>query len=697
MSGQVVSPKSYPDVNPLVSLFRAVALAANEASTVEEAAQVAVREVCLYAGWDVGHLYLWDPESGELRPAPVWHMSDASKFEPFRSITMATRFPPGIGLPGRVAQAGKPVWSRDVTKDMNFPRARHGIDIGVRGGFALPILAKSEVVGVLEFYSVEAKDPDEPFLEVMGDVAKLIGWVVERTRAAAALAEQAERTHLVIEAAHDAFVSIDTDGVITAWNAQAEAVFGWSHSEVVGASLADTIIPAAIRDAHRAGLARFLATGEGRILNKRIEVSAIHKDGHEFPVELAVWPVRSGKDVAFHAFIHDITERKRTERELQLSEERLTHAQEVASIGSWEWDVAADVVRWSDQLYRNFGLRPDEFGASYEAFLQRVHPEDRELVDASVGVSLQTGRPFQFEHRIVMPDGTVRWSHSRGEVVVDDDGDPVRMFGTGQDVTDRKHTQELLRSAYERERRTVEKLRELDRAKARFLSSTSHELRTPLTSIIGYIDLMRESGKNLDGEEAEMLEIVDRNSRRLLALIEDLLTLSQIEAGSFRISYRSVDLSAVMRTVHQAVLPSITAREHDFVVNLPDDVGHVVGDEMQLERVLLNLVGNAIKFTPDRGKIALEVRHEEDAVVVSVFDTGVGIPSDDLPFVFDRFHRSSVAHEQAIPGTGLGLSISKSIVEQHGGDIEIQSREGVGTTVTVRLPGASTDLVRESA
>jgi hypothetical protein len=162
-----------------------------------------------------------------------------------------------------------------------------------------------------------------------------------------------------------------------------------------------------------------------------------------------------------------------------------------------------------------------------------------------------------------------------------------------------------------------------------------------------------------------------------------------MDAGSFRMSSKRIGMASLIGGVRDAVLPSVTARHHVLAVTVADDVGDVIGDETQLERVLLNVVGNAIKFTPDPGRIELRARRDGGAVVVSVSDTGIGIPEDEVRFVFDRFHRSSIAHEQAIPGTGLGLSISKTIVEQHRGTIEMTSEQGRGTTVQVRLPRAN--------
>jgi two-component system phosphate regulon sensor histidine kinase PhoR len=246
--------------------------------------------------------------------------------------------------------------------------------------------------------------------------------------------------------------------------------------------------------------------------------------------------------------------------------------------------------------------------------------------------------------------------------------------------------------AYERERHMVAKLQELDNAKSEFVSSVSHELRTPLTSIVGYLELLLEGeGGPLEAEQLRMLEVIGRNSRRLLALIEDLLTLSRIESGAFKVSMTPIELPPLVDAVVESVKPTVDARKLELVVDVPARTGTILGDEPQLERVLLNLITNALKFTPEGGRVTLSARPVGDSIALSVADTGIGIPASEQPKLFSRFFRSSISQERAIQGTGLGLVIVKSIVEHHGGSIWFTSKPGEGTTFTVTLPLTGTD------
>ncbi|HKD33886.1 MAG TPA: ATP-binding protein [Gaiellaceae bacterium] len=230
-----------------------------------------------------------------------------------------------------------------------------------------------------------------------------------------------------------------------------------------------------------------------------------------------------------------------------------------------------------------------------------------------------------------------------------------------------------------------ERLRELDRLKDEFVSLVSHELRTPLTSIRGYIELLLEDGDQADPDQRRYLEIVDRNSERLLELVSDLLLLAQIEAGKLGIERRQVDLSKIVEECIETSSPAADARGIELVAKV-ERVPKLQGDRARLAQVLDNLVSNGLKFTQSGGRVEVRLETEDGAAVLEVEDTGLGIPASEHERLFERFFRSSNATENAIPGTGLGLTITKAIVERHGGRIEIESAEGAGTIVRVRLP-----------
>ena len=240
---------------------------------------------------------------------------------------------------------------------------------------------------------------------------------------------------------------------------------------------------------------------------------------------------------------------------------------------------------------------------------------------------------------------------------------------------------------YEGEEHLVAELESLGRAKASFLASASHDLRTPLTSIIGYVELLadQEAGP-IRPAQAKMLDGVDRNARRLKTMIEDMLTISKIELGAFTSRLQPLDLASLLPPAADVIRPSAGAGGLSFQVSCPDQPVMIDGDPEQLDRLLVNLLSNAVKYTPRGGSVALTLGSVADAAVLSVADTGIGIPEEDQNSLFTRFFRASNAVEAAIPGSGLGLSIVRTIVANHHGELDITSGRDQGTTVTVRIP-----------
>jgi signal transduction histidine kinase len=242
-----------------------------------------------------------------------------------------------------------------------------------------------------------------------------------------------------------------------------------------------------------------------------------------------------------------------------------------------------------------------------------------------------------------------------------------------------------------------ERLRELDRLKDEFIALVSHELRTPLTSIRGYTELLLdgEAGELTD-DQRQFLNVVDRNSHRLLRLVGDLLFLAQVEAGKLVLDVGALDLGAVASESVEAARPQAEAKSITLTL-ATGPVPLIAGDRARIAQLLDNLVSNAVKFTPEGGRVDVRVRTAGSQAVLEVRDSGMGIPADEQEFLFERFFRSSKATEQAIQGTGLGLAISRAIVEAHSGRITVASDEGEGTTFHVVLPLHEEARVRERA
>lgn len=240
---------------------------------------------------------------------------------------------------------------------------------------------------------------------------------------------------------------------------------------------------------------------------------------------------------------------------------------------------------------------------------------------------------------------------------------------------------------YEAENRLVEELRAVDQVKSDFLATVSHELRTPLTSIAGYVEILRERAAGpLTADQDRMLDTVDRNTARLRHLIEDVLTLSKIESGAFISVMQPVSLADIVSADVTALQPAAAAKGLALTWLDSDHSLMVSGDAGQLDRLVMNLLSNAVKFTPGGGSVRVGTGRDGRMAVLQVTGTGTGIPAGEETELFTRFFRASNAVDRSIPGTGLGLAIVRMIVVNHGGEVDLVSHEGAGTTVTVRLP-----------
>ena len=271
--------------------------------------------------------------------------------------------------------------------------------------------------------------------------------------------------------------------------------------------------------------------------------------------------------------------------------------------------------------------------------------------------------------------------------ITDDRGEIVGFVSTSEDITDRVREQAALEEALRAEREAAERLREVDAVKDTFVSSVSHELRTPITSILGYLELLGEGAMgDLTPEQAQAIGRVSSNSLRLLRLIDDLLVLSRMQDGALDPELVPLDLRDAVRSGFDVVAPGWERRDLRPTLELPEEPVPVLGDRDMLERVVVNLVGNAVKFTPDGGLVGVRLDVDGDRTSLLVSDTGLGIPPEEQERLFTRFFRSSLSIKAEVPGSGLGLAICAAIVEAHGGAAGVQSTPGRGSTFRVTLP-----------
>jgi PAS domain S-box-containing protein len=374
-------------------------------------------------------------------------------------------------------------------------------------------------------------------------------------------------------------------------------------------------------------------------------------------------------------FVAFAVDRTRTEEQARRSEERLRFALDAASMGTWDWDLSTDTVRWSDNLERIHGLPPGTFDGTFSSYEREIHPEDRERVLASARRALAEGAPHDVEYRVVSANGTVRWCEGKGRVEYHD-GRPVRMSGVCMIVTRRKEAELARLAAAE----------EASRLKDEFLATLSHELRTPLNAIVGWTQML-QSGDLPPARASQAIDVIARNARLQTQLIEDILDVSRIISGKLEIEPASVSIPHLIEAVVAGVTPTASSKHITLTSAVPSDLPPIEGDPKRLHQVLNNVLSNALKFTPEGGHVALRGALENGCITITIRDSGTGIAPDFMPHVFERFRQADSRATRRHGGLGLGLAIARHLVEQHGGDVSAESDgAGQGTTVTVRLP-----------
>ena len=363
---------------------------------------------------------------------------------------------------------------------------------------------------------------------------------------------------------------------------------------------------------------------------------------------------------------------------LRENENKLAQAQAIAHLGYWERDLITDRLMWSSETNRVFGLSPEEDVNNFARFQELIYPEDRDMVMQAVGVALRGGPRYEVEYRVVWPSGEVRFVYSQGDVILDEAGQPRRMFGTVQDVTERKLVDEVKRAS---------------KAKSEFLSRMSHELRTPLNAILGFGQLL-ERQKPTEVQRKRVGYILSAG-KHLLDLINEVLDISRIEAGRMQLSLEPVCVADALEETLDLMRPLATERSIQLSASADIDAGvHVLADRQRFKQVLVNLLNNAVKYTPFFGGVAVSYHVPgNEKVRVLVSDTGPGIPAEKLARLFTPFERLG-AEQSAIEGTGLGLALSQRLMDAMGGSIGVESAVGKGSTFWIELPLAKSPLER---
>ncbi|MBT9501805.1 MAG: PAS domain S-box protein [Burkholderiaceae bacterium] len=494
-------------------------------------------------------------------------------------------------------------------------------------------------------------------------------------------AHQAMRTLLetqlemraMLDASQDAVVGIDDRGLITDWNLKAQTVFDRSPQESLGQAFEAVLIPQRHRASYREALAQFLAHGDEGRMNRRIETTALRRNGEEFPAEVAITPLKSGRKHRFTAFIADITERKAAESRLALFRRVFDASGQLISI--LDGDGKA--------LYQNrahaleLGYSDEEIRGRH--FSLTVAPESMTTLPEELRKAMLEDRRWTGQLTLRRKDGSRFIANNNIGFIQDEAGNVQYGFNIFSDFSaELARRNELAQAKEEAERANA--------AKSDFLSSMSHELRTPMNAIIGFAQML-EFDAGLNADQQDNVQEILKAGRHLLELINEVLDLAKIEAGHANLSLEAVDLGLLIDDCRQLLQPLAAQRQIRMHLPVPEHT-LVHADRVRLKQVLLNLLSNAVKYNREGGDITLTVQAlAESRMRITVTDTGAGIAPERIAELFQPFNRLDAAHGE-IEGTGIGLTITRRLMLMMGGTVGVDSRPGIGSSFWIELPGA---------
>ncbi|HSH38106.1 MAG TPA: PAS domain S-box protein, partial [Chthoniobacterales bacterium] len=466
---------------------------------------------------------------------------------------------------------------------------------------------------------------------------------------------------LLWETSTDAVVILDRTSTIRYANPAVADVFGHRPEELIGQNIT-LIQPERLREGHRQGLGRYLATGTKKLNWRATEAIGLHRHGHEFPIEIAFSHLsRDGEDL-FAAFIRDISDRMQAEAAIRVGRARLDLVLEGANVGLWSCPLPFGRLEWDTRVKRHFWLVADA-EVTIDLFFDRLDADDRERVRGEIAAAIEGRSTFETEYRTVSPEtGAEKWIRAVGRAFYDEADTPIGFDGITIDITAAKNADVEREALLASERAARSEAERVSRTKDEFLATLSHELRTPLNAIVGWSQILRGGAANPE-DLSEGLQVIERNARVQAQLIEDLLDMSRIISGKVRLNVQPVDLSDVIDAAVASVAPAAEAKAIRIQKIVEPLAGPVMGDPSRLQQVVWNLLSNAIKFTPKEGRVQIILKLVNSHLEIVVSDTGAGIKPEFLPHVFERFRQADATTTRRFGGLGLGLAIVKHLSE----------------------------------
>ncbi len=497
------------------------------------------------------------------------------------------------------------------------------------------------------------------------------------------------RFRRLMESAPDAMVIADEDARIVMVNEQAERTFGHSAGAMVGRSV-DMLLPERFRDGHSRQVKDYFAKPERREMGEGRELLGIRADGTEFPIEVGLSPLETSEGMLVSSVVRDITERKRAADALAEAEERSRLVLESTSEGIFGVDTGGQVIFINRAAATLVGFRKDELlGKPIHGLIHHSRADGRPypVEECPMHAAFTEGTASKIDNEVLWRKDGSSFDVEYSSTPLRKDNRLVGAVIVFRDITQRKIAEaELLQARDDAEA--------ANRAKSAFLANMSHELRTPMNAIIGYSEMLLEEAEDLDMESfVSDLQKIHGAGNHLLALINDILDLSKIEAGKMDLYVESFPVEEMLRDISATVGALVAKNNNRFEARGGEGAGDMVSDLTKVRQTLFNLISNAAKFT-ENGMISLSVERQNDEsgrewIVFEVTDTGIGIAPEKIDTLFEEFTQADESTTRKYGGTGLGLAITRRFSELMGGSISCRSQPGRGSTFTVRLPAVA--------
>lgn len=500
-------------------------------------------------------------------------------------------------------------------------------------------------------------------------------------------------------------IATDTNGIISLFNNGAERMLGYSAEEVVG-----QITPVRFHVESEIELQRaeiFKTTGTHlandmevfifRALRDnydRQEWTYVNKHGIAHPVSLVVTPMKNSDQevIGFLGIAMDISEQKKSQRELIYTRDQLLLAAEVAELGIWTWDIEDDTLEWSDSMFEIYHLPKSQKqeGIKYIDWYSRVHPDDRAMAEAALKGAIEGIIEYNLVFRIVLPDESVRFIFARASLQKNAEGKMTKITGINRDITQERELEDWLRKA-------KDEADAASAAKSSFLANMSHEIRTPMNAILGMLHLAKRT--DLTPQQSDYISKAQISAKSLLRLINDVLDFSKVDAGKLVLERAPFEVEELLCELSTVLSGSSLGKDVELIFDIDKDIpAYLIGDKLRLLQILINLVSNAVKFTLE-GSVVLEIRQQLvdsgiSRLTISVKDTGIGIAQDQIDSIFDVFSQAESSTARRFGGSGLGLVICRRFVELMGGSLHVDSVLGKGSRFyfTVDFPVADIQI-----